>query len=210
MSCLILCFFYSFTDCSDLTVMELSHYLVYILLSLVKTTSSFPSENRDFLGASDDNTDDDTIVINIAEDSDTTDDLAKKVLSAVSALDNRTNRVPNQQRGKLYRAGRVRRKTVGKNERVQMIFGKDERVNLSSSREAQIYPYYTAVMLSSGCTGTLIGPQHVLTAAHCVHNGKKRLKKAKHLQVGKCLLLCHEVVLLSVIRFRGDTTRLTN
>lgn len=210
MSCLILCFFYSFTDCSDLTVMELSHYLVYILLSLVKTTSSFPSENRDFLGASDDNTDDDTIVINIAEDSDTTDDLAKRVLSAVSALDNRTNRVPNQQRGKLYRAGRVRRKTVGKNERVQMIFGKDERVNLSSSREAQIYPYYTAVMLSSGCTGTLIGPQHVLTAAHCVHNGKKRLKKAKHLQVGKCLLLCHEVVLLSVIRFRGDTTRLTN
>ena len=205
-----MCFFYLFTDCSDLTVMELSHYLVYILLSLVKTTSSFPSENRDFLGASDDNTDDDTIVINIAEDSDTTDDLAKRVLSAVSALDNRTNRVPNQQRGKLYRAGRVRRKTVGKNERVQMIFGKDERVNLSSSREAQIYPYYTAVMLSSGCTGTLIGPQHVLTAAHCVHNGKKRLKKAKHLQVGKCLLLCHEVVLLSVIRFRGDTTRLTN
>lgn len=189
--------------------MELSHYLVYILLSLVKTTSSFPRENRDFLGASDDNTDDDTFVINIAEDSDTADDLAKKVLSAVPALNN-ANRVPNQQRGKLYRAGRVRRKTLGKNERVQMIFGKDERVNLSSSREAQIYPYYTAVMLSSGCTGTLIGPQHVLTAAHCVHNGKRRLKKAKHLQVGKCLLLCHQVVLLSVIRFRGDTIRLTN
>lgn len=202
--------FYPFTDCSDLIVMELSHYLVYILLSLVKTTSSFPSENRDFVGASDDNTDDDTFVINIAEDSDTADDLAKRVLSAVSALNNRANRVPNQQRGKLYRAGRVRRKTLGKNERVQMIFGKDERVNLSSSREAQIYPYYTAVMLSSGCTGTLIGPQHVLTAAHCVHNGQKRLKKAKHLQVGKCLLLCHEVVLLSVIRFRGDTIRLTN
>ena len=183
---------------------------MYILLSLVKTTSSFPSENRDFLGAPDDNTDDDTFVINIAEDSDTADDLAKRVLSALSALNNRANRVPNQQRGKLYRAGRVRRKTLGKNERVQMIFGKDERVNLSSSREAQIYPYYTAVMLSSGCTGTLIGPQHVLTAAHCVHNGKKRLKKAKHLQVGKCLLLCHEVVLLSVIRFRGDTIRLTN
>ena len=193
-----------------LIVMELSHYLVYILLSLVKTTSSFPSENRDFLGASDNNTDDDTFVINIAEDSDTADDLAKRVLSAVSALNNLANRVPNQQRGKLYRAERVRRKTLGKNERVQMIFGKDERVNLSSSREAQIYPYYTAVMLSSGCTGTLIGPQHVLTAAHCVHNGKKRLKKAKHLQVGKCLLLCHEVVLLSVIRFRGDTIRLTN
>lgn len=209
MSCLILYFFYPCTDSSDLIVMELSHYLVYILLSLVKTTSSFPSENRDFLGASDDNTDDDTFVINIAEDSDTADDLAKKVLSAVPALNN-ANRVPNQQRGKLYRAGRVRRKTLGKNERVQMIFGKDERVNLSSSREAQIYPYYTAVMLSSGCTGTLIGPQHVLTAAHCVHNGKKRLKKAKHLQVGKCLLLCHEVVLLSVIRFRGDTIRLTN
>lgn len=191
--------------------MELSHYLVYILLSMVKTTSSFPSENRDFsLGASDYNTDDDTFVINIAEDSDTADDLAKRVLSALSALNNRANRVLNQQRGKLYRAGRVRRKTSGKNERVQMIFGKDERVNLSSSREAQIYPYYTAVMLSSGCTGTLIGPQHVLTAAHCVHNGKKRLKKAKHLQVGKCLLLCHEVVLLSVIRFRGDTIRLTN
>ena len=166
--------------------MELS--IIYLLLAVIATTCnplSLSSSWRDTKLAKwsrpsaikEDPTEieDSTFYLNIEEDSNSVDDLAKKVLSAFSLSDGDVslNQVESRRR-------RTRRAP-----RPDGIFGKDNRVNMRTSLEAQMYPFSTAVMLSSGCTGTLIGSHHVLTAAHCVHNGKKLLKSAKKLKVGK-------------------------
>lgn len=171
--------------------MELS--LIYLLLTLIETTCNSFCEASTWespklakwyrLSAVTEGyteTEDGTLYLNIGEDSNSVNELAKKVISML----NLTSDI-SVQGISLTQVD----SSAGRSRRAPGIFGKDTRVNMRASLEAQMYPFSTAVMLSSGCTGTLIGAQHVLTAAHCVRKGKKLLRSAKKLKVGKYLSL---------------------
>ncbi|KAM9860854.1 serine protease 23-like [Aulostomus maculatus] len=68
--------------------------------------------------------------------------------------------------------------------RKRQIFGHDGRFSIAGQSFLLKYPFSVAVKLSTGCSGTLVGDRHVLTAAHCVHDGKNYVKGAQRLRVG--------------------------
>lgn len=68
--------------------------------------------------------------------------------------------------------------------RKRQVYGADGRFVISDSHFITKYPFSAAVQVSSGCSGILISPKHVLTAAHCIHNGQEYLRSVGALRVG--------------------------
>ncbi|KAM3876892.1 serine protease 23-like [Diretmus argenteus] len=91
---------------------------------------------------------------------------------------------PNANTSPAYSAeapGTSRRSHV---RRKRQIFGHDGRFSIAGQNFLLKFPFSVAVKLSTGCSGTLVGDRHVLTAAHCVHDGKNYVKGAQKLRVG--------------------------
>ncbi|KAM6943322.1 serine protease 23-like [Xenentodon cancila] len=91
---------------------------------------------------------------------------------------------PNSNTSPGYSSGSSAKTQRSHVRRKREIFGHDGRFSIAGQNFLLKYPFSVAVKLSTGCSGTLVGDRHVLTAAHCVHDGKNYVKGAQKLRVG--------------------------
>lgn len=67
----------------------------------------------------------------------------------------------------------------GNHIRKRMVYGSDDRVRIDPATQGNQAPYNSVVRVSTGCSGMLISPKHILAASHCVHDGNNYLLAAK-------------------------------
>lgn len=77
--------------------------------------------------------------------------------------------------------GTEKRQQRWRRRRKRQIYGTDGRFSISGPHFLLDYPFSATVKISTGCTGVLVSERHVLTAAHCIHDGKDYVLSLIHI-----------------------------